>query len=153
MQVQEFLKQQNIQFDAMTHEPTYEAQRMAQAVHTPGREVAKTVLLRKGSENEYVVAVLPAHRHVDIEAARENVGCDWLELASELEITMNCQDCEVGALPPFGSQYGMQTLVDSDLVEDEFIVFEGNTHSESIRMRFNDFRKLEMPLVAPISCD
>ena len=62
-----------------------------------------------------------------------------------------CPDCEIGALPPFGSQYGLKTVVDESLLADEHIVFEGNTHAEAIRMRLDDFRNLEHPLVLPIS--
>ncbi len=147
MQVQEFLSQQNVAFEALEHPPTYDAQRMAQAVHTPGHEVAKTVLLRAGANEAYVVAVLPADRHVDFGKVGTALGCEAVELASERELAVHCPDCEVGALPPFGSQYGMQTLVDASLAEDEQIVFEGNTHREAIRMKFADFRDLERPLV------
>jgi Ala-tRNA(Pro) deacylase len=147
MQVQEYLNQKKVAFEALVHEPTYDAQRMAQAVHTPGHEVAKTVLLRAGADEAYVVAVLPADEHVDFGKVGRALGCDEVELASEREIAVHCQDCEVGALPPFGSQYGMQTLVDSSLTEDEEIVFEGNTHREAIRMKFEDFRNLEQPLI------
>ena len=54
-------------------------------------------------------------------------------------------DCELGALPPFGSQYGVRTLMDRMLLEDEEIVFEGNTHHEAIRMRHKDYASLEHP--------
>ncbi|NIL97263.1 MAG: deacylase [Planctomycetales bacterium] len=147
MQVQEFLKEKNVVFEALQHEPTYDAQRMAQAVHTSGHEVAKTVLLRAGANEAYVVAVLPADEHVDFGKVGTALGCEVVELASEREIAAHCPDCEVGALPPFGSQYGMQTLVDTSLTEDEDIVFEGNTHREAIRMKFADFQRLENPLV------
>jgi len=42
----------------------------------------------------------------------------------------------------------MKTIVDEGLADDEEIVFEGNTHDEAIRMRFDEFRRLEEPLVA-----
>jgi len=34
------------------------------------------------------------------------------------------------------------------LAEDDEIWFEGNTYKEAIRMKFDDFRRLEQPLVA-----
>lgn len=147
MQVQEFLNQKNVAFEALEHEPTYDAQHMAQAVHVSGHEVAKTVLLRTGEADEFVVAVLPADEHVDFDKVTRALGCGDVDLADEREIAARCQDCEVGALPPFGSQYGMRTLVDVSLTHDEEIVFEGNTHREAIRMTFEDFRKLEQPVV------
>jgi Ala-tRNA(Pro) deacylase len=147
MKVQDYLQERNIQFDVIEHEPTYDAQHMAQAVHVSGYEVAKTVLLRADRGFAYVVAVLPATHRIDFERAGTLLGGAKLELATELEIAEHCPDCEIGALPPFGWKYGMQTIVDESLTDDEEIVFEGNTHHESIRMKYSDFHRLADPLV------
>ena len=148
MNVAEFLKEKNVEFDLIPHRDTYDAQRMAQELHVPGREVAKTVLLRFPQEHACLVAVLPANRQIDFAKASQELGTDRLELATELEMSEHCPDCEIGALPPFGSRYGMKTIVDAALAEDEEIVFEGNTHHEAIRMRFDDFCDIETPLIA-----
>jgi Ala-tRNA(Pro) deacylase len=124
---------------------------MAQAVHVPGHEVAKTVLLRANHAYSYVVAILPATRLIDFERASKALGGTELALATEVEMANICPDCEIGALPPFGSKYGLKTIVDESLADDEWIVFEGNTHTESIRMRFADFCDLEHPLVLGIA--
>lgn len=54
-------------------------------------------------------------------------------------------------LPPFGSQYGMVTLVDVSLTQDQEIVFEGNTHHDTIRMKFEDFFRIEDPLIVDLA--
>ena len=146
MNVQEFLDSKKVKFQILSHEPTYDAQRMAQAVDVPGRDVAKTVLLR-GGENQYIVAVLPAPEHVDLAKAATVLGQAKVELATEIEMGEHCPDCETGALPPFGSQYGMQTLLDESLAAHKELVFESNTHAESIRMSVRDFQELEKPTV------
>lgn len=151
MNIQTFLKDRGVEFEILTHEPTYDAQHMAQAVHVSGHEVAKTVLLRANHAYSYMVAVLPATRMIDFERATKALGGSELALATEVEMASVCPDCEIGALPPFGSQYGLKTVVDESLVEDEWIVFEGNTHAEAIRMRLDDFLRLENPVVLPIA--
>ena len=146
MQVADFLKERQVHFDLLPHRETYDAQRMAATLHVSGRDVAKTVLLRADGGYTYIVAVLPANKAIDFERASQMLGGSKLELATEIEISNHCPDCEMGALPPFGSQYGMQTIVDESLLQDEEIVFEGNTHHESIRMNFADFQHVEEPL-------
>jgi len=148
MNVQQFLADQKVEFDVLHHPPSFSAQEMAQAMHTSGKEVAKTVLLRSEEDDQYMVAVLPASSHVDLEKVGEVVGVSDVELATEIDIGERCPDCELGALPPFGSQYHMRTIVDEDLVNDETIVFEGNTHEEAVRMRCEDFMRIEHPLLA-----
>jgi Ala-tRNA(Pro) deacylase len=148
MNVQEFLSDKHVGYDAITHREVYDAQRLAQELHTPGREVAKTVLLRADSGYKYIVAVLPATKTIDFAKVSATLGGSKIELATEIEIKEHCPDCEIGALPPFGSQYGMKTIVERSLTEDEEIVFEGNSHHEAIRMRYDDFQRIEEPLVA-----
>src|SRR5262249_5350423 len=151
MNVKAFLEERRVPFDVLMHEPTYDAQHMAQCVHVPGREVAKTVLLRANHGYKYIVAVLPATTMIDFERASKDLGGTELALATEIEMAEICPDCEMGALPPFGSQYGLKTVVDESLLADESIVFEGNTHAEAIRMKFTDFCDIEHPLVLPIT--
>ena len=146
MNVTEFLSVKGVEFEMLPHRDTYNAQTMAETLHVPGREVAKTVLLRTGAK-DFVVAVLPANRGVDLEKAANVLGDGIVEIATEFEISQLFSDCELGAIPPFGSQYGLQTLVDITLSQDEQIVFEGNTHHEAFRVSFEDFRRLEQPLV------
>lgn len=148
MNVATFLNEKKCQFERIPHEPTYSAQRLAQELHVPGQNVAKTVLLRVDRGNQFIVAVLPASKSINFEKASKLLGKRKVHLATEFEIAARCPDCEFGVLPPFGSRYGMKTIVDSSLADDLNIVFEGNTHNEAVRMTFADFVQLEDPLVA-----
>lgn len=152
MNVQQFLADREVPFDVLHHPPSFTAQEMAEMMHTSGHEVAKTVLLRAEdadlSRDEFLVAVLPASGHVDFEKVERVAGMGHVELATERDIGELCPDCELGALPPFGSQYKMRTIVDEGLAGDETIVFEGNNHEESVRMRYKDFEEIEHPLLA-----
>jgi Ala-tRNA(Pro) deacylase len=149
MNVANFLKRGHCKFKRVPHAPAYSAQHLAQELHVPGREVAKTVLLR--STDELVVAVLPASMKIDFKRVCRLPGEPKLGLATEFEIAAHCPDCDFGVLPPFGSRYGLKTIVDSSLTDDEYIWCEGNTHEEAIRMKFEDFRRLEQPIIAPIA--
>ena len=45
MKLDEFLASRGIAFERLPHRPAYTASRMAQILHVPGKDVAKTVLL------------------------------------------------------------------------------------------------------------
>lgn len=149
MNLEQLLRRRGLPFETILHDAAYDAQRLAKAMHTPGDNVAKTVLLR--SDDGYVVAVLQATHQIDFEKARHALAAHRLELATELESYEHFPDCEIGAPPPFGSLYGMRTLVDRALAEDEEVVFKGKTNDEAIRMKYNDFADFEEPLVADFS--
>ena len=151
MKIQEFLAGKKIPFELLEHRDTYDAQHMAQAIHVSGHHVAKTVLLRAGEEDEYVVAIVPATHSVDFEKAAKTLSVSYVALATEAEIAERCADCEVGALPPFGSHYNMKTIFDESLNSDDEIVFEGSNHHESIRMKLDDYKSLEQPVIGSFS--
>jgi Ala-tRNA(Pro) deacylase len=143
MKLDELLTNRKISFERLHHRPAYTAQRVAQILHVPGQELAKTVLLR--TDEGYVMTVLPANQQVDLEQVRQCLGVAWVELASESEMERIFPDCERGAMPPFGSIYHLQTLVDESLAEDEQIVFEAQSHEEAIRMNYRDYEAVENP--------
>jgi Ala-tRNA(Pro) deacylase len=150
MNIPTFLEERNCAFERIPHVATYSAQRLAGALHVKGREVAKTVLLRTNSKggHQFVVAVLPAVKQVDFKRAARVLAANKVRLATEMEIAEHCPDCDFGVLPPFGSSYGMKTMVDASLATDNEICFEGNTYQEAIRMKFDDFQRVEHPRVA-----
>jgi Ala-tRNA(Pro) deacylase len=95
--------------------------------------------------------VLPANRRIELSRLNHFLWGYQLELATEGEIARNCTDCEVGVLPPFGSQYGLTTIMDRSLLQADEIVFEGNNHREAIRMKLEDFQIIEQPLICSFS--
>jgi Ala-tRNA(Pro) deacylase len=149
MRVQQYLRDRGVWFECMLHAPVYNALRLASVIAVPRYSVAKTVLLH--GDGGYVLAVLPANYQINLRRLEEDLDLDGVSLASESECEELFRDCEKGAIPPFGSQYGMQTVVAESLIEDDQIVFEGNRHDEAIRMKFADYYQLERPRVLRFS--
>ncbi len=147
MNITQFLERRHIPFQIVSHCECFGAQHLAQALHTPGRNVAKSVLLRADHDYGFYVAVLPASHRIDIDRLQTFLGGTSLELATEQEIKARCPDCEVGVLPPFGTHYGAQTIVDQSLTTGDTITFECHSHSEAVRMKFADYYAFEHPLV------
>jgi Ala-tRNA(Pro) deacylase len=142
MRVLQFLSEQQITFEPLMHPPAYTAQKRAKYLGVSGKQVAKNVLL-VGPEG-YVLAVLPATHQVDTDLLAEDLGGP-VRLATDREIGEVFNDCEWGVVEPFGTLYGISTLLDDSLTPDSWIVFEAHTHAEAIRMLCADFERLEQP--------
>jgi len=151
MNVAQYLTGRHASFQVVPHPETFTAQKMARALHVPGKNVAKTVLLRANGSYRFFIAVVPATKSVDLAKASEALGGSVIHLGTEREVRDFCPDCEVGVLPPFGSQYALQTLLDESLLGNEEVLFEGNTHHEAIRMKLADFIAVEHPRVVSIA--
>ena len=146
MDVQEYLEERNVSFQVIPHEQAFTAQEVAAEEHVSGHKFAKTVIATGPADACYMF-VLPASRHVDFEKASEIVG-EELELASEERMKELFPDCEIGAEPPFGSEYGVPTYMDEALNEFDEIVFRAGTHDLTLQVALEDYKKLEDPQVA-----
>jgi len=146
--LREFLDRNNIKYTVITHSKAYTALEVAALVHVPGRNVAKTIIVKAGEK--FAMAVLPAPHHVDTEALGKAVGTK-VRLASEAEFQDLFPGCELGAMPPFGNLYGLPVWVAEPLTSDEEIVFNCSTHTAVVRMGYADFARLVQPRVASFS--
>ncbi|GIW91326.1 MAG: deacylase [Pirellulaceae bacterium] len=153
MDLSKFLKQKHVPFEKLAHRETFDAQHLAHELHISGHRIAKTVVLKTPEDGAYYVAVLPAAERICFELASSLLNGKKVALASEQEIAERFADCELGAVPPFGSLYGMKTLLERSLLEQPWIVFEGQTHHEAIRMRVDDFVRIESPVVGDIAIE
>ena len=144
----QYLDNHQIAYEELSHAETFTAPETAAALHVPGKEMAKTVIVK--SRGRYCMAVLPAHERVDFTKIARMLNVDAVCLATEDEMKTLFPDCEVGAMPPFGTLYGMEEYVDEALLEDREIVCPAGNHHEAVRMALRDFMKLTKPAVADI---
>jgi Ala-tRNA(Pro) deacylase len=142
MGLPEFLADRRVPFETIFHAPAFSAQTRAKYLRVPGRQVAKCVLLNGPAG--YVLAVLPATRQIDLGALGLELGGP-LRVAEDAEVAGVFRDCEWGAVPPFGTLYGVPTILEHSFDPEAVIVFEGNLHVEAIRMRCRDYEGLENP--------
>ncbi len=150
MNVTHFLDQHGVVYGLYHHGESYDAQHMAQSLHTPGNMVAKTVMIRAARGTKHIVLVVPATKRIDLEKVSAVLGGIDVELATETEMLQHCPGCEFGVVPIFGAQFGMETMIDESVAKQKEIMFQGDTHEEAVRMRYDDFRALEHPRVASI---
>jgi Ala-tRNA(Pro) deacylase len=142
MRVPDYLTQQHVPFETLVHPPAFTAEKRARFLHVPGKQVAKCVLLACGPE--FVLAVLPATHEIDTPALERALGGP-VRLAEPDEMSRHFSDCEWGVLSPFGTLYGLPTLLDASFDPAELILFEAHAHAVAIRMVVRDYERLEKP--------
>lgn len=137
--LQHFLNMNRVPHSVLEHAPAFRSQLAAATLHVPGRRMAKTVILQ-GQSQSYL-AVLPSCYQVDLGRFAKAVG-EPVKLASELRIRELFPDCDLGAIPPFGRLYGVETYIDESLTGEEEIVFPSGSQSDAMRMSYRDFQDL-----------
>ena len=147
--LKEFLDSNNIKYVNIKHSPAYTAHEIAQSAHVAGKELAKTVIIKMANDKMAMV-VMTANDKINFDHLEQALGAGRVELASEREFQDKFPGCEVGAMPPFGNLYDMDGYVDKKLSQDDQIAFNAGSHSELIRLSYNDFSKLVNPQVLDV---
>jgi Ala-tRNA(Pro) deacylase len=144
-----FLEENEVKFDTVSHSQAFTAQEIAAAAHVPGKEMAKTVMVKL--DGELAMAVLPAPDQVSTSRLKAVSGAERVELASENDFAARFPACEVGAMPPFGNLWDLPVFVDQRLREDEEIFFNAGSHTELLKLPYADYERLVSPVVAQLS--
>jgi Ala-tRNA(Pro) deacylase len=130
---------QNVTYEVISHEPTASSMRTAEVCHISGDCLAKGIALRR--DGGYMLAVLPASRHIRLSDLRTQIGDD-VDLATEPEIDSLFQDCAHGAVPPIGECYGLDVIVDDSIAEQPDVYMEGGDHATLVHMSQPQFARV-----------
>lgn len=144
--LEDYLKKNHITYKTVPHPEFYTAQEIAAAMHVPGKELAKVVMIK--AKERFIMTVVPASWRIDFSKLKNVLNEKDLRLANEEEFKVLFPDCEAGAEPPFGNLYNVDTYVDKSLTEDEEIFFNAGNHYESVGMAYRDYANLVKPKVA-----
>lgn len=147
--LKEFLDRSNVKYVSISHSAAYTAQEIAASAHVPGKDLAKTVMVK--IDGKMAMAVLPASCKVDLTHLKEAIGADGVELASEREFRDMFPGCETGGMPPFGNLFDMEVFVSAKLAEDQEIAFNAGSHTELLKLAYKDFERLVQPKVVPFA--
>lgn len=108
---------------------------------------AKAMLLAVKPSNEFVLAVISASAKMDSKLMKKAGGFKSTRFASEEEVR-SITGCLPGAVPPFGSVWGLRTFMDTSLQEQgEEINFNAGLRTRSVRMSVADYLRVESPTV------
>ena len=134
-----YLAQNGIAYDIVPHRYTLSSLHTAHAAKVSADKVAKPVIFE--DETGYLMAVVPATQRVKI-GELNHVLNRHMGLATEAELPPLFSDCDLGATPPIGQAYGMETVVDDSLTQCSDVYFEAGDHQELIHVKGSAFRKL-----------
>ena len=147
--VRALLDAENVKYVTVSHSVAYTAQEIAASAHIKGKALAKTVILK--IDGKITMAVLPANYKIDFDLIKEAFGSKDVRLSNEQEFKDKFPGCEVGAMPPFGNLYDVETFVAASLIDDNEIAFNAGTHTELMKMQYKDYKNLVKPKVIRFS--
>jgi Ala-tRNA(Pro) deacylase len=148
MELKSYLDEMGFHYRWFTHAEAHTASRLAATEHIPGDRVVKPVIVNL--DGEFILCALPASYRIDLELLRQELNAVEVRLATEPEIQQIC-DCECGSEPPIGWLFGMPTLIDESLFEDDRVTFPAGKCDEAVTMSFLEYFRLAQPAVGHFS--
>lgn len=70
------------------------------------------------------------------------LGYKKVNLANEEEFKGLFPDCDIGAMPPFGNLYNIPFYVNESFKNEDAIVFNSGTHTETVKIKREDYDRL-----------
>jgi Ala-tRNA(Pro) deacylase len=134
-----YIDGKGISYDTVAHHRTATSSQTAQAAHVPGSRLAKSVVVHH--EMGYALAVVPSTHRVEL-GTLQDVMDRRLGLASEDEVGVLFDDCDIGAVPPIGAAYDVPVILDESLGDAADVYFEGGDHKTLVHVSGRDFRNL-----------
>jgi Ala-tRNA(Pro) deacylase len=144
-----YLGANGVPFEVQRHPLAYTAHEVAASEHVLSTQMAKVVMVV--ADSVLAMLVVPSSCKVDQAATAATLDVQDVRLAAESEFQHSFPDCEVGAMPPFGNLYGIPVYVDRALADEETIVFNAGTHTETISLKYADFERLVKPVVGELT--
>ena len=144
-----YLRSNDVPFEVQHHPLAYTAHEVAASEHVLATQMAKVVMVV--ADGVLAMLVVPAAYKVDQAATAATLDVQNVRLAGEHEFQHVFPDCDLGAMPPFGNLYDIPVYVDRTLADEETIVFNAGTHTETISCTFADYKRLVKPVVGDLT--
>lgn len=137
--LQGYLDYREVEYDVVEHPHSRTALETAHTARVPENQVAKAVLME--DEGGYVVAVVPSPNRLDFGWVRDTLGRN-MHLATEDQLALLFQDCELGAVPALSDAYGLDAVWDDQLDGKPDIYIEAGDHEHLVHVSGDQFTQL-----------
>ncbi|GIW93547.1 MAG: deacylase [Pirellulaceae bacterium] len=138
------LDDHQVRYTRMEHPPVYTSEEAARVRGTSLCSGAKALVCKL--DDRFALFVLPAHCRLANRLVRRMLGSRHLRFASVEEVWQWTR-LRPGAIPPFGSLFGLKTYCDELLTREPRINFNAGDHSVSLSIGVDDYLRVEQPVV------
>lgn len=137
----EYLKGKGSNYTLLGHPHSGSSMETAETAQVPGDALAKGLVLE--DEAGILLVVVPSDHHVELDTLNARLG-RRLVLVTEPDLANIFPDCELGAVPPIGAAYSIDTVWDPDgsLGSQDYLYFEAGDHATLVRVGAKHFREL-----------
>ena len=148
--LESLLKQHGTSYSVLRHQPVFTSEGAATVRGVALSTGAKALICKV--DERFAMFVIPGDRKLDSKRVRQALGIRALRFATLDELT-DLTSLPPGAVPPFGSLFGLTTHCDAQLGANDQINFNAGDRSVSISLRYKDYLQVENPKVGSFTAE
>jgi Ala-tRNA(Pro) deacylase len=151
--VVKFLEATKVKYEPVEHRTVYTAYDKAQTLKVPQKIVGKTLIMK--FDGRVGLVLMPANKNLDknkfkkaTKALPSDKQVKKVGFLSEKIIKNKLKGVKVGAIPPFGNLWKLQSFVDKTFLKEPKVFLNAGDYNWSLKIRGADLKKLIPDLVA-----
>lgn len=142
-EVKDFMDKSGVSYEAISHPQVFSTVEEAKALGIDADAILKNLIIKiKDTE---IFAIIPGGHRIDMYKVRHLAGSKHARLISEEEMAKDYPGYEIGAVPPLGELFGVKVYLEKQLIPHDVVIFSGGTHTDSVKMKCQDFVSLVKP--------
>jgi Ala-tRNA(Pro) deacylase len=147
----QYFRDQHIPYREIQHAPGASTEEYHQALGCRYEQQAKCLFLKvtEPDRNYFVICAIPALKKANMKALRNLLGAKEVGFASKDELKA-VTGCNFGELAPVGKLFGVQLLMEADLLNEDEIYLNAGRVDISFVVNPHDLQRVEEPIVFQI---
>lgn len=142
-EVLKMFEENGVKYKLYEHEPVYTSEQASQVRGVELGSGVKSIVLNV-KDGRFVLADLAADRKIDSGSLGKLVGSKVVGFATREEV-LKVTNCEPGSVHPFGKLFGIETYLDSSVLENELVNFNIGVLTKSVQIGKEDFLRILEP--------
>ncbi len=140
-----FLEKNKTKYEIIKHRTVYTAFDKAATLRVPPKIIGKTLVV-KLDKNQALV-LIPANKNLDKQKLKKIAKAKSIDFIKEAWMKKNLKGIKIGAVPPFGNLWKLQTFMDRGLVQNPKIIVNSGDYVFSIKISPSVLKKIIKDLV------
>jgi len=148
--IEKFLNENKIKYELIEHRKVFTAYDKAATLKVKPKVVAKTLVLRL--DKDFAIVLIPANKNLDKEKIKKQVNIirkknglnkiKKVDFVNEAWMKKNLKGTKIGAIPPFGGLWKIQTFADKSFLNEKTIFINAGDYCQSLKVSPKIFQKL-----------
>lgn len=146
--LEDYLEKNGVKFEIIKHGSSYRADEASRELKIDLKKIVKTVLFIADGKQPIII-IVRGDKRVDQSKMAKALGYKKLRLATPDELRQ-ITGYEPGTLPPVAHKQMIRTVLDEDVMDEDFVYAGGGSLGSSLKIQPKDIARLQSALILKV---